>query len=101
MKTQFQFNISVCGRPYSKIVKREDTTSDEGTTSAFSNSFFGRQNSTVRKREDTTSGPLDNSVDCSETNVTVMPQITGECSSVVEAVCLVVLITQVESIRLV
>jgi hypothetical protein len=41
-------------------------------------SVFGRQYSTVRKREDTTSGPLDNSVDCSETNVTVMPQITGD-----------------------
>ena len=39
---------------------------------------FGRQYSTVRKREDTTSGPLDNSINCSETDVTVMPQITDD-----------------------
>jgi len=33
--------------------------------------------------------------------VIVMSRITGECSSVVEAVCSVVLITKVESIKLV
>ena len=48
---------------------------------------------TVRKREDTTSGPLDSSVNCSETNVIVMLRITGECSSVVEAVFSIVFIT--------
>ena len=47
------------------------------------------------KREDTTSGPLDSSVDCSETNVTVIPRITGECITVVEAVCSIVFITLV------
>ena len=56
----------------------------------FSNSIVGRQYSTVRKREDTTSYPLDNAVDCSETNVNVMPQITGESISALEAVCSVV-----------
>ena len=40
--------------------------------------IFGRQYSTFRERKDTTSGPLVNSVDCSEINVTVMLQITGE-----------------------
>ncbi len=100
MKRQLQFGILVCGRHYSKTLEREDTTSDEDTTLVFSNSSFKRQYSTVRKREDTTSGPLDNSVDCSETNVTVVPRITGECSLVVEAVCSVVLITVVETIKL-
>ncbi len=131
MKSQLQFRISIRGRQYSRnfiveredttasegtaqefgnsvfikryftVRKREDTTSDEDTSSIFCNSVFGRHHSTVRKREDTTSGPLDNSVDCSETNVTVMPNITGECNSVVEAICSVVLITVKKSIRLV
>ena len=39
---------------------------------------FGRHYSAVWKREDTTSGPLDNSINCSETNVIVMPQITSD-----------------------
>ena len=39
---------------------------------------FGRQYPTVWKREDTTSGALDNSINCSETNETVMPQITSD-----------------------
>ena len=87
MKTHLQFSISIRGRQYSRILEREDTTSHEDTTSVFGNSVFGRQYSTLRKREDTTSGPLDNSIDCSETNVIVMPRITCECSSIVEAVC--------------
>ena len=70
MKTQLQFGSPVGGRHYSKILKWEDTTSGEGTTSVFSNSVFGRQYSTVWKREDTISG--------SETNVTVKPQIAGD-----------------------
>ena len=78
MKTQLQFDSLVNGRQYSKILKREDTTSCEGISSNFSNSVFGRQYSTVWKREDTASGPLDNSVDCSETNVIFMPRITGD-----------------------
>ncbi len=91
MKTQLQFGGSVCGRQYSNILKREDTSLGEGTISVFSNSVFERQYSTVRKREDTTPSPLDSLVDCSETNVIVMPHITGgECSSGVEAVCSVV-----------
>ena len=65
MKTQLQFGSLVCGRQYS----------------------------TVRKREDTSSGPLDNLVYCSETNVTVMPRITGECITIVEAVCSIIFIT--------
>jgi len=93
MMTQLQFNVLVCGRQHSKIIKREDTNSSEGTTLVFSDYVFGRQDSTFRKREDITSSPLDSSVDCSETNVTIMQQITCECSSVVEAVCLVVFIT--------
>ena len=36
-------SISICGRQYSIVPKREDTTSSEGTTSVFSSSFFGRQ----------------------------------------------------------
>jgi len=32
----------------------------------------------IWKREDTTSSPLDNSINYSETNVTVMPQITSD-----------------------
>jgi hypothetical protein len=93
MKTQLLFNISsVCGRHHSAILKREDTTSGEDTTSDFSNSVFGRQYSTDRNREDTTSRSSDNSVDCSGTNVIVMPQITGENSLVEEAVCFVVFI---------
>ena len=56
----------------------EDTTSLKDTASIPNNSVFGRQYSTVRKREDTTSSPLDNLVDCSETNVTGMPQIIGD-----------------------
>ena len=59
----------------------------------FGSLICGRQYSTVRKREDTTSGPLDNEVDCSEANVIVMPRITCECSAVVEAVCSIVFIT--------
>ncbi len=39
-------------------------------------------------------------IDCSETNVAIMPQITGECNSVVEAVSIVLIII-VESTRLV
>ena len=78
MKTQLQFGILDCGRHYSKTLEREDTTSGEDKTSVFCNSGFGRQYSTVRKREDTTSCPLDISVDCSETNVIVMPHITGD-----------------------
>ena len=60
------------------ITVKHVRNSDEGTTSIFSNSVFGRQYSTFRKREDTASVPLDNSVDCSETNATAMPQITGD-----------------------
>ena len=56
----------------------EDTTSLEDTSSIPSNSALGRQYSTVQKREDITSCPLDCSVDCSETNVIVMPRITGD-----------------------
>jgi hypothetical protein len=101
MKIQLQCCISVRGRQYYRILDRENTTSREDTTSLFFNSAFGRQYSTVRKREDSTLGPLDRSVDCSETNATFMPQITGECSSSAEAVCSLVLITIVESIKLV
>jgi hypothetical protein len=57
----------------------EDTTSLlEDTASIPSYSVFGRRYSTVEKREVATSCPLDNSVDCFETNVTVMPQISGD-----------------------
>ncbi len=59
----------------------------------FGSLVCGRQYSTVRKWEDTTSCPLDSSVDCSETNVTVIPRITCECSTIVEAVCSIVFIT--------
>ena len=92
MKTQLRFGSSFCGRHYSDSFKREDTTSGEGTLSNFRNSVFGRQYSTVRKREDTTSSPIENSVDCSETNVVVMPHMAGKCGSVVEAVCSIVFI---------
>ena len=78
MKAQLQFNISIRGRQYSIIFKREDTISREDTTSIFGNSVYGRQYSRVRKREDTTSCPLDNSVDSSEHNVVVMSQITSD-----------------------
>ena len=61
----------------------------------FGSLVCGRQYSIVRKQEDTTSSPLDNFVDCSETNVIVMPQIIGECGPVVEAVCSIVFITLV------
>ncbi len=101
MKTQLQFSISIRGRQYSKMLEREDTTSREDATSNFWQFSFGRQYFTVRKREDTTSCPLDNSVDFSETNVTVMPRITRECSLVVEAICSVVFIIVVESMRIV
>jgi hypothetical protein len=87
----------VCGRKYPTILKQEDTTSGEDTTSFFNTSVFGRQYSTIRIRENATSGTLDNSVDCSKTNAIVMPKMTGECSSIVEAVCSVVLITSIES----
>ena len=99
MKMQLQFGSSVCRRQYSRILKRENTTTSEDTTSTFSNSVFGRQYSIVRKREDTTSGPLLYiSVDCSETNVIVMPRITCKCSSIVEGVCSVVfIIVSIES----
>jgi hypothetical protein len=40
-----------------------------------------------------TSGPLASSVDCSETNVSVMPPIIGECGSAMEAVSSLVYIT--------
>jgi len=76
MKTPLQLNISIRGRRYSRILEREDTTSREDTTLVFGNLVFGRQYSTVRKREDTSSCPLDGSVDCSGTNVTVMSPIT-------------------------
>jgi hypothetical protein len=101
MKTQFQFGILVCGRHYSKALEREDTTSGEDTTSVFCNPGFERQYSKVRKREDKTSSPIAISVECSETNETIMPRIRGECSSVVVAVFPVVLITILESIKLV
>jgi len=58
----------------------------------FNSLVRGRQYSTVRKREDTTLGPLDSSVDCSETNGNVMPHITGECNSKVETVGSILLI---------
>jgi hypothetical protein len=58
-------------------------------------SVLGRHYFTVQKREDTTSSPLDSSVDYSETNVIVIPQITSECGSVVEAFCSMVFITVV------
>ena len=94
MKTQLQFGSSACGRQYSKNLKREDTTSGEGTSLGFSNSVFGKQYSTIRERENTTSGgPLDNS--CSEINVTGMTQITGKCSLEVEVLCSIVFITVV------
>jgi hypothetical protein len=35
MKAQLQFSILIRGRQYSRILKREDTTSDEGTASFF------------------------------------------------------------------
>jgi hypothetical protein len=77
MKTQIRFSILISGRQYPRIVEREDTTSRKDITTVFGNLVFGRQHSTVRKQEDTTSGPLDSSVDCSETNVDVMPRILG------------------------
>ena len=87
VKTQLQSGSSFCGRHYSNKFERDDTTSGEGTSPVFTNPVFGKQYSVVRKREDTTSGPLDNSVNCSETNVIIMPHRIGECSSLVEAVC--------------
>ncbi len=55
----------------------------------------GKEYSAFRKREDTTSGPLDSSVGCSETNVIVIPRITSECNTIVEAICSIVFITLV------
>ena len=66
------------------IKVKEDTTSSEGTQSIYVFQFW-KTSFNVLKREDTTSCPLDNSVNCSETNVVVMQRDTSANIFLLEA----------------
>ncbi len=76
MKSQLQFSISIV----------EDNIPESGRIQPRAKTqlqflviqFFWKQDFTVRKREGTTLGPLVSSVDCFETNVNVMPQLTDD-----------------------